>query len=107
MSFLPVDAKGQIVYDQMEQALCENTKAVIVTHASNVTGNVTDLSRVADFVHAYGLFLIVDAAQTAGIYQLMCSGMALISYVLPDIRDCSDHREPVGFMCRKELRCAL
>lgn len=70
VSFLPVDAKGQLLYDQMEQALCENTKAVIVTHASNVTGNVTDLSRVADFVHAHGLFLIVDAAQTAGILPI-------------------------------------
>lgn len=38
----------------------------MVTGASNVTGNGTDLARAAEFAHRHGLLLIVDAAQTAG-----------------------------------------
>ena len=37
-----------------------------MTHASNVTGCVTDLVRVSAFAKAHGLLMIVDAAQTAG-----------------------------------------
>ena len=43
-----------------------NTRALVVTGASNVTGNGTDLARAADFAHRHGLLFIVDAAQTAG-----------------------------------------
>lgn len=66
LSFLDVDPNGVLQYDQLENLLQSNTKAVIVTHASNVTGNVTDLARVAAFAKKHGLLLIVDAAQTAG-----------------------------------------
>ena len=38
----------------------------VVTGASNVTGNGTDLAKAAGFAHRHGLLLIVDAAQTAG-----------------------------------------
>ena len=43
-----------------------NTRFVAVTHASNVTGNLTDLAFVSAFAKKHGLTLIVDAAQTAG-----------------------------------------
>ena len=45
LSFLGVDAKGVLQYDQLETLLQPNTKAVIVTHASNVTGNLTEIGR--------------------------------------------------------------
>ncbi len=43
-----------------------NTKALVCTHASNVTGNVLDLDYLGEFCRGNGLLLIVDAAQTAG-----------------------------------------
>ena len=64
--FAPVDAKGVLDYGAMEALLQAGTKAVVCTHASNLTGNVTDIRRVADMAHACGALLIVDAAQTAG-----------------------------------------
>ena len=66
LDFVGVDAQGRLRYEQFEQLLCLNTKAVVVTHASNVTGSVTDLARVSAFAKAHGLLMIVDAAQTAG-----------------------------------------
>lgn len=64
--FVDTDTQGVLQYEQFEQKLRPNTRAVVVTHASNVTGNVTDLDFVADFAKKHGLLLIVDAAQTAG-----------------------------------------
>ena len=66
VSFTGVDAAARLCYDQWEALLRPNTRALVVTGASNVTGNCTDLARAADFAHRHGLALIVDAAQTAG-----------------------------------------
>lgn len=70
LDFLPVD-DGQIVdLSRLEECLRENTKAVVVNHASNVTGNVLDLERVGDFCKAHDLMFIVDGSQTAGAYPI-------------------------------------
>ena len=66
VEFVGVDAQGNLRYEQFAQRLRPNTKAIVVTHASNVTGCVTDLVRVSAFAKAHGLLMIVDAAQTAG-----------------------------------------
>ena len=66
VDFVGVDAQGNLRCEQFAQRLRPNTKAVVVTHASNVTGCVTDLVRVSAFAKAHGLLMIVDAAQTAG-----------------------------------------
>ncbi|MGI6070381.1 MAG: aminotransferase class V-fold PLP-dependent enzyme [Blautia sp.] len=66
ISLLSADANGRLDYDRLEQLYQPNTKAVVITHASNLTGNVTDLERVDTFTRKHGLLLIVDAAQTAG-----------------------------------------
>lgn len=66
VDFVGVDAQGTLRYEQFAQRLRPNTRAIVVTHASNVTGCVTDLVRVSAFAKAHGLLMIVDAAQTAG-----------------------------------------
>ena len=66
VDFVGVDAQGKLRCEQFAQRLRPNTKAIVVTHASNVTGCVTDLVRVSAFARAHGLLMIVDAAQTAG-----------------------------------------
>lgn len=63
---LACDGYGRIDYDELERSLQSNTKAVVLAHASNVTGNLVDLARIGEFTRANGLLLIVDAAQTAG-----------------------------------------
>lgn len=70
LDFVEADARGALRYEQFEQKLRPNTRAVVVSHASNVTGNVTDLAFVADFTKKHGLLLVLDAAQTAGIRPL-------------------------------------
>ena len=66
LNFVGVDPQGRLLYEQFEQMLRPNTKAVVLTGASNVTGNLTDLRAVSAFAKCHGLLLVVDAAQTAG-----------------------------------------
>lgn len=65
-SFAGVDERGRLQYDDWDKLIQPNTKALVVTGASNVTGNGTDLAKAAGFAHRHGLLLTVDAAQTAG-----------------------------------------
>ncbi len=65
LDILPADRQGRIRYEALE-ALLPGAKALVCTHASNLTGNLLDLARIAELAHRYGALLIVDAAQTAG-----------------------------------------
>lgn len=70
LDFVEADARGVLRYEQFEQKLRPNTRVVVISHASNVTGNVADVAFVADFTKKHDLLLILDAAQTAGIRPL-------------------------------------
>jgi cysteine desulfurase/selenocysteine lyase len=59
-----VRADGTPDYADLEHKLqAQPVKLVAVTGASNVTGHLTDLGRVARLAHAHGARLLVDAAQ--------------------------------------------
>ena len=84
LSVLPVKAEageerqaGILAYDELESLLRPNTKALIITHASNLTGNITDLERAAAFAEKHSLLLIVDAAQTAGAVPIDMERMGI------------------------------
>lgn len=62
--YAEVDEQGRIIYEDLERLLRENSvKYVAVTAASNVTGYVTDVHRIAKMAHEHGAQIIVDGAQ--------------------------------------------
>ena len=77
LSFLSADEKGRMEYDKLEELYRENTKAIVITHASNLTGNVTDLSIISAFARRHHLLLVVDASQTAGAIPLSVKEMGI------------------------------
>ena len=76
-SLLPADQKGVMQYEELPKLLKKETKAIIVTHASNLTGNVTDIKKVSEFAREHGLLLIVDASQTAGCIPIDVEEMGI------------------------------
>lgn len=66
VTVLPADEKGNISYEEMEQAIGEKTRAVVCTHASNVTGNMLDIERIGKLCRRKGILFVLDASQTAG-----------------------------------------
>lgn len=71
------DASGVLDYDELERLVTPGTRAVVVTHASNVTGNAVDVARVAAMAHAAGALVIVDASQSAGTAHIDMRAMGL------------------------------
>ncbi len=66
-SRIPCGREGWLQTENMERYLKPNSNAVIITHASNVSGSIMPLQEVSDFCRRHGLRLIIDAAQTAGV----------------------------------------
>lgn len=70
LSVVPANDKGNPDYDKMESLIGPKTKGIVMTHASNLTGNVTDLKRVGHICQKYGIYLIVDGSQTGGVFPI-------------------------------------
>ncbi|HJJ36521.1 MAG TPA: aminotransferase class V-fold PLP-dependent enzyme [Methanocorpusculum sp.] len=66
VDFVHADTNGVLDYDGFQSLLQPETKAIICSHASNLTGNVTDIKRIGEFAKKHHLLFIVDVAQTAG-----------------------------------------
>lgn len=70
LSFVAADRKGCIDYADFEKLIRPNTRAIITTHASNLTGNALDVAHIGEIAHRHGLLYIVDASQTAGAFAI-------------------------------------
>ena len=60
---IPIDGEGSLDLAAMEREWHDGTRLVALTLVSNVLGTVNDVRRVADFAHARGAVVLVDAAQ--------------------------------------------
>lgn len=56
--------------EEIEKAIKGNTKAVIMTHVSNVTGDITNISAIGELCRKKNILLIVDSAQSAGVIPI-------------------------------------
>jgi len=74
-SRIPCDEEGTLRLDALTQLVRPNTKAIIITHASNVCGMVQPLAQVGSFCQEHGLRFIVDSAQTAGVLPIDMQAM--------------------------------
>ena len=70
LTILPADALGNICYEDFERAIRPDTKAIVTTHGSNLTGNLLDIERIGSVARTHGLTYIVDASQTAGVFDI-------------------------------------
>ena len=66
LSFVSADKQGRPCMAEFESLIQPNTRAIVCTHASNLTGEIIDLVQVGRIAKEHGLLLIVDASQTAG-----------------------------------------
>lgn len=69
-TIIPCSETGELDLDALLSLVNKNTKAVIMTHASNVCGTVMPLKDVGHFCKKHSLKFIVDSAQTAGILPI-------------------------------------
>eukprot|EP01133_Synstelium_polycarpum_P009372 gene9372-10978_t len=69
LSFVNIDAKGNIDYDHLEQLLKDNERSFVsLMHANNELGTLTDIERVGNLCESYNAIYHCDTVQTMGHY---------------------------------------
>jgi cysteine desulfurase len=70
LSFVNVDAKGNIDYDHLETLLKDNERSLVsIMHANNEIGTLSDMERIGDLCEAYNTIYHCDTVQTMGHYK--------------------------------------
>ncbi|MGN9166112.1 aminotransferase class V-fold PLP-dependent enzyme [Tissierellaceae bacterium HCP3S3_D8] len=61
---------GMIDPVDIENAIRSNTKLIITTHVSNLTGSIMPVSDIGKIARESGIYYLVDGAQSVGIYDI-------------------------------------
>jgi cysteine desulfurase/selenocysteine lyase len=77
LTFVLCTSSGQINPRTLEQAIRKNTRLIVLTHASNVTGGIMPIGEAADLAHKNGALFMVDAAQTAGLIPISVADIGI------------------------------
>ncbi len=70
VTIVPCDRDGVLDIDAFKNSFKENTKLVVMSHASNVCGTVLDAEEVGKICKEKGVFFALDAAQSAGVINI-------------------------------------
>ena len=93
VDFVPASADGTLDTGAFARLLAAPTRLVVVTHASNLTGQAVGDRTIADVValaHAAGALVLLDASQTAGCLPLDMGALGV------DILCCAGHKAMMG-----------
>ena len=77
LDIAPADRLGRVACEDLEALPRPDTRAVVCTHASNLTGNVLDIARIGEMARRRGALFIVDASQTAGALPIDMEAMGV------------------------------
>lgn len=64
------DKEGNLDIEELKKAIKSNTKLIVTTHASNVCGTLIDIKSVGEIAKENNILYLVDASQTAGVYDI-------------------------------------
>ena len=104
---VPCDETGMLKTDVLEACLTPATKAVVMTHASNVCGTVMPIQKVGAFCRAHGLVFIVDSAQTAGVLPLDMQRMNIDALAFTGHKGLLGPQGTGGFVIKDELAVSI
>ncbi|WP_286152052.1 aminotransferase class V-fold PLP-dependent enzyme [Sporofaciens musculi] len=70
LTIVESDSKGNFDIEDIKSAVKPETKVIVCTNGSNLTGNYVDLQPIGEFARKKGILFVVDASQTAGVFPI-------------------------------------
>ncbi|MGP4107811.1 aminotransferase class V-fold PLP-dependent enzyme [Virgibacillus sp. L01] len=83
VSYVNWDENDGLLIERVSQTIKSNTKLIVITHASNVTGSVLPIEKVTKIALKYDVITLVDASQTAGHMRLHMNRMGIDMMAFP------------------------
>jgi len=102
-SRVPCSTNGELDVNSIDSLIKPNTKAVVMTHASNVCGTILPIKEVGQICKERGLIFIVDAAQTAGILDIDFSDNNIDALAFTGHKGLLGPQGIGGFLVKQEL----
>lgn len=97
------DRKGFVDPQDIRQAIRENTKAVVLSHASNVCGTILPLKEIGMICREQGIFFVIDSAQTAGSLDIDFKDLNLSALAFTGHKGLLGPQGIGGFLISNEL----
>lgn len=69
-TIIKADEKGIIDPLDIQRAIKPNTKLIVTTHVSNLTGSIMPIKSIGEIAKENNIYYLVDAAQSAGVYNI-------------------------------------
>lgn len=100
-------ADGTVRPEDVDRAVKDNTKAVIMLHASNVCGTIVPLAKIGEICRRRQLFFVVDAAQSAGTIEVDMTGYSIDYLAFTGHKGLLGPQGIGGFLISEELDLAM
>lgn len=107
LTIIKGDSEGKVDPEDFKKAIKENTKAIIITHASNVTGTIIPVEEIAKIKEQKDVFLVLDTAQTAGVLDLDFKKLNLDALAFTGHKSLYGPQGTGGLVLSKELSQVL
>ncbi|MDX2001313.1 MAG: cysteine desulfurase [Chitinophagales bacterium] len=65
LKVMPINERGEIIFEEFEKLLTERTKIVSLVYVSNALGTINPAQTIITRAHAAGAVVVLDAAQAA------------------------------------------
>jgi cysteine desulfurase family protein len=97
------DSKGRIKSFDIEKSIKENTKLIVNTHVSNLTGTIMPIKEIGRVARENGIVYMVDAAQSAGVYDIDVEDMKIDLLAFPGHKGLLGPQGTGGLIIREGL----
>jgi selenocysteine lyase/cysteine desulfurase len=102
-SRIPGNEFGELDLDAVEGLIRPETRAIVMTHASNIVGTVNPLAEVGKICRRHGLRFIVDSAQTAGILPISMKEMNIDALCFTGHKSLLGPQGTGGFIIQEDM----
>ncbi len=83
LTYVNTDNRGQLLIDEVKQAIQPNTSLIVISHSSNLLGSILPIAEIGQLCAEHGIKLLVDAAQTAGTVQIDVNQLGIHMLAFP------------------------
>ena len=83
VELMPCTRQGELILDGLEEKLTPDVKAVVLTHASHVSGDLFPMAAVGALCRARDICFLADGAQTFGVLPVDMAGWGVDGLVFP------------------------
>ena len=104
---IPCRPDGTLMTERLPGLLRENTRAVVMLHASNVCGTLLPAAEVGAFCRENGLLFLLDTAQTAGAFPIDMEAIGADALAFTGHKGLMGPQGTGGFLLRPELAAEL